>query len=313
MVQENMKPAVSIVLPTHNHGPMLLRSVGSAFAQTVQDFEIIIVGDGVTDDTRAAAEQLMRQDSRIQFLDYPKSPNYGEALRHVAVLQAKGEIICYLADDDLWLPDHIEEIQRQLLHADVTHALPVIVHTDGTFEVWTVDFSLPYFRDLAFKRGNRVPVACTAHTAEVYRRIRGWHTTPLGTGPILGLWLQFLALPGCRVVSGSQPTVLKFQSNDRARWDVERRVSEMDLWIKTLSDEEGRSRFRADVFDAVVRDRARNAANEYSSLIWRARAGLLSGWRQSLSWDTRERIKRIPIVGSALRNIGERIFGPIGH
>src|SRR5436309_1083330 len=101
--------AATVLIPTHDHAPLLRHSLASVQEQSVEDIEIFVIGDGVTDETRALVAGLATDDPRIRFFDHPKAPRHGEILRHAALAEARGEIVCYQADDDLWLPGHLEE------------------------------------------------------------------------------------------------------------------------------------------------------------------------------------------------------------
>src|SRR6185437_15846190 len=96
--------AATVLIPTHDHGRTLLRSVPSALAQTVSELEVFVVGDGVPDETRELMTELAAADNRVRFFDNPKGERHGEAHRHAALQEARGEIVCYLSDDDVWLP-----------------------------------------------------------------------------------------------------------------------------------------------------------------------------------------------------------------
>ena len=91
--------------PTHDHGRLLFSAARCALDQTVADLELFIVGDGVPDVTREVVAEL--DDERVRFFDNPKAPSRGEVLRRAALAEAGGEIVCYLADDDLWMPHHV--------------------------------------------------------------------------------------------------------------------------------------------------------------------------------------------------------------
>ena len=97
----------SVLLPTHEHAATLPFAVASVQAQGADDIEILIVGDGVNDTLRATAKRLAADDSRIKFFDFPKGPRHGEIHRDVVLRQARGRIICYQCDDDLWLPGRV--------------------------------------------------------------------------------------------------------------------------------------------------------------------------------------------------------------
>jgi GalNAc5-diNAcBac-PP-undecaprenol beta-1,3-glucosyltransferase len=247
----------TVVVPTFDHGPMLLRSVRSALSQTVEDLEVFVVGDGVPDVTREVTAELEREDERVRFFDNPKGPRHGEAHRHAALQQARGEIVCYLSDDDLWLPDHVETMRRLLVDADFASALPTYVDEKGKLGFILVDLSVPTYRELMLSGTNRVPLSCGAHTLETYRKLpHGWRTTPQGKPTDLHMWQQILADPGCTAVSSTRPTVLFFPSPQRGGWTLEDRLAELDRWIQKVSDAAWRDRFVLEVLDAVVKDYA---------------------------------------------------------
>ena len=246
-----MSLTATIVIPTHNHGPLLRMSVASALRQTVPDIEIFIVGDGVGDDTRDVVRDLMQTDSRIRFFDRPKGPRHGEIYRHEAINEARGDIVCYLSDDDLYLPNHVEAMRQLLADNDFAHTLAVRVDTDGRLSALTVDLRIPVYRHELLDGRNRIPLSAGAHTAEAYRRLpEGWTTTPTGTPTDLFMWQKFLLLPDCRFVAGTRPTVMVFPSPDRTECTLKERAAELRHWLDSASVEE----LTARVLDLKVRE-----------------------------------------------------------
>jgi hypothetical protein len=219
----------TVLVPTHDHGPTLTRSVGSALAQTVADLEVLVVGDGMPDEARELAAGLARSDERVRVFDNPKGPRHGELHRHAALSEARGDVVCYLSDDDLWLPEHVESMLELLADHDFANALPVRVAPDGTLAAWIVDLSLERYRALLLGGENRIPLSCAAHTLELYRRLpHGWRTTPPELPTDLYMFQQILAVPGVRAVSGRNATVLHFPSAPRSALGPEGRVAELD-------------------------------------------------------------------------------------
>lgn len=97
-------PKVSVIIPTYNCAKYLSWAIDSALNQTYKDFEIIVVDDGSTDDTR---EILSEYDGKIRYI---YQENKGHALaRNSGIKNAQGEYIAFLDADDLWLPDKIKE------------------------------------------------------------------------------------------------------------------------------------------------------------------------------------------------------------
>ncbi|MCX8042728.1 MAG: glycosyltransferase, partial [Desulfobacterota bacterium] len=99
-------PLVSVVVPCYNHGAYLRECVESIVRQSFQNFEIIIVNDGSTDDSLGVARQLMREypDHRIRILDQPHSGQPAIA-RNNGIAAALGKYILSLDADDWILPD----------------------------------------------------------------------------------------------------------------------------------------------------------------------------------------------------------------
>jgi glycosyltransferase involved in cell wall biosynthesis len=227
----------TVLIPTHNHGPLLELSVRSALAQTVDRIEVLIVGDGATPETRTVAHRMTEIDPRVRYFDYPKSPRTGEAYRHELLLKARSRIVCYLSDDDLWLPNHLAVMSRLLERADFAHTQMVAIEPGGTVHPTAADLSRPYYRAKLLGGNNRVPLTCAGHTLVAYRRLpHGWRSTPVGTPTDLYMWQQFLQNPDLLAVSSPEPTAVVFPSPDRREWTLAERLAEMSAWAARLPD-----------------------------------------------------------------------------
>jgi hypothetical protein len=229
-------------VPTFDHGKTILYAVRSALAQTVEDIEVFIVGDGVPKPAREFIDLLLREDSRVRFFANPKGPRHGEIYRAKALEEASGEIVCYLSDDDLWLPNHLESMLELLAEADFANCLPLRVEPDGSLAGWTVNLAEESFRQLLLSGENRVPLSCSGHTLSAYRRLPvGWRTTPDDVPTDLYMFQQFLSEERVRTVSGTTPSCLHFPSPDRVGWTVEKRCTELDRWQTRVRDEKWRA------------------------------------------------------------------------
>lgn len=116
------EPLVSVMIPTYNRGQLLIdRTLPSIFAQTYQNFEVVIVGDCCPDNT----EELMSQikDPRISFLNLEQRGKYPvdiTARWFVASTKpsnkgleiVQGKWIAFMTDHDVFTPDHIEILLR---------------------------------------------------------------------------------------------------------------------------------------------------------------------------------------------------------
>src|SRR5262245_58512149 len=142
----------TVLIPTHDNGRTLWWSVQSALDQTVTDLEIIIVGDGTTDSTRATAIELCTVDPRVRFIDNPKGERHGELHRDAALQNVNGEIVCYLADDDLWLPTHVETMLSLLREADFATTVPLRFEPDGHW-ILPADYQIESSRTMVAEAG----------------------------------------------------------------------------------------------------------------------------------------------------------------
>lgn len=99
-------PRVSVIIPTYNVAGCLTRAVDSVLAQTLKDFEIIIIDDASQDNTLVVATNLAASDSRIRLL--PQPMNGGpSAARNIGIDNARGEWIAVLDADDAFASDRL--------------------------------------------------------------------------------------------------------------------------------------------------------------------------------------------------------------
>ena len=106
-----MPGRVSVVVPAYNAEAFLERAIRSVWSQTHprEQVELLIVDDGSTDGTRAAAERLQAVGPiRTCVLTHPGGVNCGVApSRQLAVREASGEFIALLDADDAFLPERL--------------------------------------------------------------------------------------------------------------------------------------------------------------------------------------------------------------
>jgi glycosyltransferase involved in cell wall biosynthesis len=222
-------PKFTILLPTSiDRGLLLPYSVGSVQKQSIQDFELFIVGDGVNDFTREVIQDLQSKDDRIRFFDYPKHPRRGEENRHEALQQANGKYVAYITDRDYWLPHHLETLAHYLQTYDFASTLNYNVKDDymifgrKNLDAWDAPSWL---------------FSCDGHTLEIYRKLPyGWRTTPKHLYTDRYMWEQFLTFPECKAYCGMEPTVLWFKRGDFPGLSTEERKDLMIKWIKIMED-----------------------------------------------------------------------------
>jgi GT2 family glycosyltransferase len=133
----------SVVIPAYNTADTLGEAIDSVLAQTRQDFEIIVIDDGSSDDTAAVASGFA--DPRIRV--YSQENAGPSAARNRGIARAVGEYVSSLDSDDLWLPDYLAEMGRALEEnprADFAYTHAWILDASGHFRtVPTGDWHQP--------------------------------------------------------------------------------------------------------------------------------------------------------------------------
>lgn len=290
-----MTVVATVIVPTHDHGPTLRFALASALAQTVEDIEVLVIGDGVPDVTREIVGELSREDERVRFFDRPKGPRHGELYRHEVLGEARGEIVCYLCDDDLWLPEHVEAVREGLEASDFVATHTVHVTPEGELLSWPADLSLPWFREQMLSgAANFVPLSCAGHTLNMYRRLPvGWSAAPTSTFTDIFMWQKVLRLPGLRARSVNRPTVIHLPSSHRRGWTTEARAAELEPWAQRVADPTWRQQLSADLLEIVL---SRAAAVE-------AAAGEMGTMRTA---RVRNWLLGAPVFGTAVKALAGR-------
>jgi glycosyltransferase involved in cell wall biosynthesis len=98
-------PRVSVIMPTHNRAELLRRSVLSVLSQTFTDFELIVVDDCSTDHTQQVLKEF--SDPRLRVLRREINGK-AAATRNDGIAAARGELLAFQDDDDIWLPHKLE-------------------------------------------------------------------------------------------------------------------------------------------------------------------------------------------------------------
>lgn len=123
-------PLVSAIIPTYNRNILVKEAVESVLAQTLGDFEVLVVDDGSTDDTRKTIEAIA--DKRVRYF-YKENGGVSSA-RNIGLKNATGEYIAFLDSDDLWKPDYLNMMISALKKDNKYGAAYTTLHqyyTDG--------------------------------------------------------------------------------------------------------------------------------------------------------------------------------------
>ena len=107
------QPLVSVIMPAYNAGKYIEEAIRSVIAQTVTDWELLVIDDCSTDETCAIVAKLAEQDERIRL--FRNEENRGVArTRNRGLDLCRGQYVALLDRDDLWLPEKLAKQLQQL-------------------------------------------------------------------------------------------------------------------------------------------------------------------------------------------------------
>lgn len=189
-------PLFSVIIPLYNKQKDIAATLRSAFAQTVADFEVIVVNDGSTDDSEK--EVLQFDDRRLVYI---KTENRGVSqARNLAIEKASGKYIAFLDADDYWQPDHLETLLELItLHpqAGLYATNYRFIYPNGSLKNTNFKSLINDFRgviDNVFKHSLRdrlMWTSCIAVKREVFDSVGVFNTSiTLGAGEDTDMWIR---------------------------------------------------------------------------------------------------------------------------
>lgn len=279
----------TVAIPTHDRRELVLAAVRSALTQTRPPMQVVVVADGCTDGTSEAVRDL--GDERIEVLDLPKGPGRGYEHRNEAARRARGTVISWLSDDDLYAPDHLEHL-GELFDAggvDLVQAMSAVVTPDGALAPLGMDWRVPHYRELFLGGQSRTPSSAVSHLVELLPLAGGWRDDRTW-GADMDLWQRMLR-DGARPAMLAIPTVLHFKATGRTQ-DYEERVAQNLDHLARLERRDELIRMRSRLWE-MVQERAgeAEAERERNLVEHDKRQATLSGQRAKID-ALRKRVRR---------------------
>lgn len=224
---------LTVILPTHNHPSTLEFSIRSILQQSFRNFHLVVIGDGVKEETRTVVKGFMEMDNRIVFLDVPKSIRHGEAWRDKVIRDSFSEYIAYHGDDDLMLPDHLETLLSEIEGSNFIHSLPIKVGKEGDLNLFPTDISIQEYLDwyLSDQVHTSFSLTGVVHSRELYMSLPiGWEEAPIGIPSDLFMWKKFFASAGFEGKSSTASTTIKLDASIRVGMSDAERRAEIEFW-----------------------------------------------------------------------------------
>jgi glycosyltransferase involved in cell wall biosynthesis len=260
-------PAATVLVPTHEHPRLFAYALHSIQMQSFRDFEVLVVGDGAPPATRETVEQFARSDPRIRYFAFPKGERNGELHRHAVLQDARGRVVAYCGDDDLWFPDHLLSLWRLLKLADFGNSLQIEVYLEDRLNIRLGNLARARTRDRIGGHGvSHFGLSEAAHRMALYRRMAvGWSPSPPAMASDQHMFRKILDQPGIRCASTGDVSAIHFPSPLRRTWSEEEREAELRLYAGRMAERGLRREFRAAIrqkraTDMRLADRLREQA-----------------------------------------------------
>jgi glycosyltransferase involved in cell wall biosynthesis len=227
------QPLVSVVLATYNWSSVLRHSVRSVLWQTYPNLELVVVGDGCTDDSEDVVASFGDERARWQNL----AANSGsQATPNNAGLDlATGEYVAYQGHDDVWHPRHLAAMLAYLQStgADFAHSLAEVLGPPGS----GVRFLSGMVAGPDIPRGRWFAPTSIVHRIELARRIGGWRTWEEAGGPPDVDFVDRVSASGARRIRVPAMTAFKFPSSLRTNVYRDRPSHEQEAYMRRIESE----------------------------------------------------------------------------
>ncbi len=231
-------PAFTILLPVHRPPAALPFALASVLDQTRQDFELFVICDGAPPETAACARQIAGDDPRVQVFDHPKGERNGEVYRDQALQHARGRFVCQIADDDLWFPNHLEEMAILLGEVEFGNLPQINVGADGSMQCICGDLARANVRrGMLSRRSNFFGPTEAGYHLAAYRRLPvGWSPAPPDIWSDLYMWRKFLAHPDITCGTRFAFTSLHVEAKPRRSLTNQQRAEENRRLLEQVRD-----------------------------------------------------------------------------
>jgi len=234
-----MKPLVSIITPTFNSGKFISETIRSVQNQTHENWEMIIVDDGSSDNTIEIVKNIAKNDVRIQF--YPQVQNVGPAkARNIGIDKVKGKYMTFLDADDIWFPVFIEKSIRAITETNIHFVFSSYRRSNEKLEFVYSDFIVPEkvtYTDILKTNS----ISCL--TAFIDIEVLGKKSMPeIFKRQDMGLWLKYLKeIPFAYGIKETQ-AIYRIRENSLSRnkskllkyqWQFYREVENLNVFQST--------------------------------------------------------------------------------
>lgn len=198
-------PAVSVIVPTYNMSAALRCALESVRQQTFQDFEVLVIGDGCTDDSGAVVAAF---DERFHWENLPRNAGSQWAPNNRGLERARGRFVAYLGHDDLWHPRHLQSMvdTAERRQAALIAAVAIVYGPPGS----GIRAVTGVAEGDCLGADDVMPPSSIMHLRGIAAEIGGWRDPADTVWPTDIDFVKRLHQSGARAHATGEPTVFKF-------------------------------------------------------------------------------------------------------
>jgi len=184
-----MNPLVSIITPSYNSAKFIAETIQSVQNQTYQNWEMIIIDDGSSDETESVVFAIIQNDNRIQF--HKLSQNSGPALaRNTGIEKASGNYMTFIDADDIWFPTFIENNIKTINETGIPFVFSSYRRSNEQLEFVYSDFIVPQkvsYTDILKSNS----ISCLTAFVDI-KKLGKKYMPLIRKRQDMGLWLNYL-------------------------------------------------------------------------------------------------------------------------
>jgi glycosyltransferase involved in cell wall biosynthesis len=233
-------PLVTVLIPTYNWSSVLRCAIESVRRQTYRNWELIVVGDGCTDDSEAVVASF--GDPRIRWTNLPENSGSQSTPNNAGIELARGKYIAYLGHDDIWFPEHLGRLvtAAERKGAGLAVSICLSLGPSGS-NIRRLQPVRPFAQDVS------APPSAVLHRRDLVAELGGWQdyrelvkppvvefiarmaASPLG-------WAETNVLTACKFNSALRPNSYRERRSEEQQEALARTSSPRRLSLRLLAD-----------------------------------------------------------------------------
>ena len=241
-MQDVVSRDVLVIVPTHSRDHTFSYTIDSILNQSYKNFNLAIIGDGVSEEYKKNIQKIVDSDDRIFFYDNKKNRDTGrtgEVHRNKPIQDFNPKYITYCGDDDLLISNHIEKMVEEIQGYDFVHPIAYMVKQKNNNSEYLGRFLQNRVDSIYIKAYNFISLTGAMHTKELFDKTDGWTPAKGGRGTDHNMWLKFLEVDGFKGKSSLFSTTIKINRSSCKKQDKVTLEDELDFikeWSEAIKD-----------------------------------------------------------------------------